>query len=96
MSQDVTHVAVHLGVKMADTLSFTAKMDMDDFWVKCEVVYSITSLTANHVSYPQLTATTQLHKRQTSLLVYADEVHSGVYGLVIDKSKCRTNLWPTD
>ncbi len=26
-------VAVHLGVKMADTLSFTAKMDMVDFWV---------------------------------------------------------------
>ncbi len=24
-------VAVHLGVKMADTLSFTAKMDMVDF-----------------------------------------------------------------
>ncbi len=26
-------VAVHLGVKMADTLSFTAKVDMVDFWV---------------------------------------------------------------
>ncbi len=26
-------VAVHLGVKMADTLSFTAKGDMVDFWV---------------------------------------------------------------
>ncbi len=25
------HVAVHLGVKMADTLSFTAKVDMVDF-----------------------------------------------------------------
>ena len=36
------------GVMMADTLSFTAKV---------EVVLSITSLTANHVSYPQLTAT---------------------------------------
>ena len=23
-------------------------------------------------------------------------LHSGIYGLVIDKSKCRTNLWPTD
>ncbi len=41
---------VHLGVKMADTLSFTAKVDMVDFWAygiqrvsqndqaKCEVV----------------------------------------------------------
>ncbi len=27
------HVAVHLGIKMADTLSFTAKVDMVDFWV---------------------------------------------------------------
>ncbi len=26
-------VAVHLEVKMADTLSFTAKVDMVDFWV---------------------------------------------------------------
>ncbi len=26
-------VAVHLGVKMADTLAFTAKVDMVDFWV---------------------------------------------------------------
>ncbi len=26
-------VAVHLGVKMADTLSFTAKVNMVDFWV---------------------------------------------------------------
>ncbi len=29
--QYVHYVAVHLGVKMADTLSFTAKMDMVDF-----------------------------------------------------------------
>ncbi len=28
-----TCVAVHLGVKMADTLSFTDKVDMVDFWV---------------------------------------------------------------
>ncbi len=28
---NLTVVAVHLGVKMADTLSFTAKMDMVDF-----------------------------------------------------------------
>ena len=28
-----TYVAVHLGVKMADTLSFNAKVDMVDFWV---------------------------------------------------------------
>ncbi len=34
LSQPVANVAVHLGVKMADTLSFTAKVDM----VKCEVV----------------------------------------------------------
>ncbi len=27
------HVVVHLGVKMADTLRFTAKVDMVDFWV---------------------------------------------------------------
>ncbi len=26
-------VAVHLGVKMEDTLSFTAKVDMVNFWV---------------------------------------------------------------
>ncbi len=26
-------VAVHLGVMMADTLSFTAKVDVVDFWV---------------------------------------------------------------
>ncbi len=29
-----------------------------------------------------------------SLLLHV--LHSAVYGLVIDKSKCRTNLWPTD
>ncbi len=29
----IEDVAVHLGVKMADTLSFTAKVDMVDFWV---------------------------------------------------------------
>ncbi len=27
----MSEVAVHLGVKMADTLSFTAKVDMVDF-----------------------------------------------------------------
>ncbi len=27
----IVYVAVHLGVKMADTLSFTAKVDMVDF-----------------------------------------------------------------
>ncbi len=42
-------VAVHLGVKMADTLSFTAKVDI--MWISC----------ANHVSYPQLTATPMLY-----------------------------------
>ncbi len=30
---EIPNMAVHLGVKMADTLSFTAKMDMVDFWV---------------------------------------------------------------
>ncbi len=30
---DNASVAVHLGVKMADTLSYTAKVDMVDFWV---------------------------------------------------------------
>ncbi len=33
VTQCMTIVAVHLGVKMADTLSFTAKVDMVDFWV---------------------------------------------------------------
>ncbi len=32
-SEETISVAVHLGVKMADTLSFTAKVDMVYFWV---------------------------------------------------------------
>ncbi len=31
MMNSILFVAVHLGVKMADTLSFTAKVDMVDF-----------------------------------------------------------------
>ena len=29
----IMSVAVHLGVKMADTLSFTDKVDMVNFWI---------------------------------------------------------------
>ncbi len=31
------YVAVHLGVKMADTMSFTAKVDLVDFWISSKM-----------------------------------------------------------
>ncbi len=43
-------VAVHLGVKMADTLSFTAKVDMVDFWVSQELTNKMRSGIVHHKS----------------------------------------------